>query len=59
MRKWQNVELPKETAGRFKEYLRDMHIPYEASEAYNLIHFEVYVDATEAANANVFLEERC
>ena len=46
MSKWVNCELPKETAGRFKEYCRDMHIRYEASEC-------------EIAKANAFIDERC
>lgn len=37
-----SCELPKETASRFKEYCRDMHIEYEPSECYNNIHFVLY-----------------
>lgn len=58
-RRWLNVELPKATAGKFKEFCRDMHIKYEASEADNMIHFEVFVGEMEIVAANDFLMERC
>ena len=57
--RWVNTELPKGTANRFKEYLRDNHIQYEASEADNLIHFECYMSETQISNANAFIDERC
>jgi hypothetical protein len=57
--KWVNCELPKETAGRFKEYCRDMHIKFEASECGNLIHFECKMNAEMITKANKFIEERC
>lgn len=59
MSRWVNTELPKETAGRFKEYCRDMHIKYETSECFNLIHFECYMNDEEIAKANDFIDERC
>ncbi len=59
MARWVNTELPRETAGRFKEFLRDMHIRFEASEAGNLIHFECLMYDLEIVAANEFLEERC
>ena len=55
LRTYYNVELPKETAGRFKEYCRDMHLKYEASECFNLIHFEVNCNENELKEANAFL----
>ena len=57
MKKWCNVELIKEDAGRFKEYCRDMHLPYETSEADNLIHFEVNVSPLEERKCNDFLSQ--
>lgn len=51
-----STELPRETAGRFKEYLRDMHIWYEASECGNLIHFEVLATDEEICKANAFID---
>lgn len=59
MKKRVNCELPRETAGRFKEYCRDMHIQFEASECYNLIHFECMMTETEIEKANQFIDERC
>ena len=59
MRTWYNVELAKETAGRFKEYLRDMHLKYEASECGDLIHFECLMSIDEQIAANAFISERC
>ena len=58
-KKWVNTELPKETAGRFKEYCRDMHIKFESSECYNLIHFECFMNEEEIIKANAFIDERC
>ena len=55
MKQWYSTELEKELAGRFKEYCRDMHLQYEASEADNLIHFEVYATESQMMNANGFL----
>lgn len=55
MRTWCNVELKPAEAKRFKEYCRDMHLQYETSEAGNLIHFEVNVNAEEAKAADEFL----
>jgi len=59
MRTWYNVELAKETAGRFKEYLRDNHITYEPSENGNDIHFECLMSIDEQIAANDFISERC
>lgn len=59
MAKWVNCELPRETAGRFKEYCRDNHIKFESSECFNLIHFECYMDAEQIVKANNFIDERC
>ena len=57
--RWKSVELPKETAGRFREFCRDNHVTYETSEAGCLIHFEVLVSSEMEATANKFLSERC
>ena len=55
-REYKNVELPKNIAGRFKEYCRDMHLKFEPSEAGEYIHFEVLVNDEELRNANEFLD---
>ena len=55
-----SCELSKETASRFKEYCRDMHIEYEPSECYNNIHFVLYnVTQEQVDKANKFIDERC
>ena len=59
MARWVNTELPKETAGKFKEYCRDNGIRFEASECYNLIHFECYMTVSEVTDAMKFITENC
>jgi hypothetical protein len=59
MKKRVSCELPRETAGRFKEYCRDMHIKYEPSECFNLIHFECYMDDDEIVKADAFIDANC
>lgn len=54
--KWLSTELPKEKSGRFKEFLRDNHIRYEASECFDLIHFEVFVTKAQAEDADSFID---
>ena len=59
MTKHVNCELPKETAGRFKEWCRDMHIRYEPSECFNLIHFECDMTEEQITAANAFIDANC
>lgn len=54
---WKNVELNRRDAEEFKKFLRRREIEYEASECYNLIHFEVYLTDEEAEECDKFLEE--
>lgn len=54
-RNWRNVELKGDDVGRFREYLRDMHLKYEASGASEHTHFEVLVSEEELKKANEFL----
>ena len=56
-REYKNVELPKDIAGRFKEYCRDMHLKFEPSEVDEYIHFEVLVNLEELKKANKFLDD--
>ena len=53
------TELPKATAGRFKEWLRDNHIKFEPSECGNLIHFEVWATEDEIKAGNAFIDANC
>lgn len=55
MKKWLNVELGKDRADKFKIYCKANYIKYEASEADNLIHFEVYVNEEEENKLNIWL----
>lgn len=53
MKKWANVELDKgRESDAFRAYLIDKGVVYEASEAWNMIHFEFEMsddDMQEAA----------
>ena len=51
------TELPKEMAGRFKEWCRDMHIEYHPSECYNLIHFVCYMTEEQRIAADEFVDK--
>lgn len=51
-----STELPKDVAGRFKEYCRDFHLWYETSECGNFIHFEVLATDEEIRKANEFID---
>jgi hypothetical protein len=56
-RRWRSTELKGDAIGKFKEYLRDMHINFESSEAgYGYVHFEVLVSEEEEIKTNEFLE---
>ena len=57
IRKWYNVELTKEEAAQFNNYLKANNIKFEPSEAYNLIHFQCYMTFNELFAANRYLEE--
>ena len=59
MARWVNCELPKETADKFKEYCRDMHIKFETSECDNLIHFQCYMTLEQITEANAFIDNNC
>ena len=54
--KWVNTELPKEMADKFKAYCKKNNIIYEASECFNLIHFECFMDETQVIKANAFID---
>lgn len=53
---WVNVELNKVDAAVFRCWLKANGVKYEASSAYNLIHFEVLADRETVCKANAFLE---
>ena len=55
LRKWYSVELTKENAEQFNNYLKRNNIKFEPSEAYNLIHFECYMTFEELYAANMWL----
>ena len=53
---WLNVELNKTDAIAFRHWLKANGIKYEASSAYNLIHFEMLADRETVRKANAFLK---
>lgn len=53
---WKNVEVLKEKADKFKDFLRDNCIRFESSEAWNYIHFELNVTCGEELLCNKFLD---
>lgn len=56
-RTWLNTELTTEEAEMLKDFLDENDIEYEASEAYNLIHFEINVNEYEKEAINGFIDE--
>lgn len=44
---WRGFDVPKETAEIFKNCFRKHHIPFEASENYDLTHFEYFATSDE------------
>lgn len=58
-KKWCRCDLPKEVAGRFKEFCRDFHLKFETSENGNDIHFEVLCTEKEMRMANAFISVAC
>lgn len=57
MDRWMNVELETHNgnAKMFKDFLHNKGIPFEASAAENLIHFEVLIDLSQVKEVNDFL----
>lgn len=55
-RHWYSLELNKEKASIFKEYLRKHNILYEPSECFNLIHFQCFMTMDEVSAANEYLD---
>jgi hypothetical protein len=56
-RRWLNTEVTVEEAAMLKDFLDENEIEYEASEAYNLIHFEINVNEYEKEAINGFIDE--
>lgn len=44
---WRGFDVPKGTGEIFKNYFREHHIPFEASENYDLTHFEYFATSDE------------
>ena len=57
MDRWMNVELEtlNGNAKMFKDFLHNKGIPFEASAAENLIHFEVLIKLSQVKEVNDFL----
>ena len=56
-RTWLNTEVTTDEAEMLKDFLDENDIEYEASEAYNLIHFEINVNEYEKEAINGFIDE--
>lgn len=56
-RTWLNTEITRDEAEMLKEFLDENDIEYEASEAYDLIHFEINVNEYEKDAINCFIDE--
>lgn len=56
MKKWINVELPSESANELRTFLKSHDIYYEASECFNLIHFEIKATDAETPMVERFLD---
>lgn len=52
---WYNVELNKDKAEKFNKYLKENIVVFEPSEAYNLVHFECFMNEEELDKANKYL----
>lgn len=53
---WYNVEVLRSEAGKLKRFLNSYGVRFEASEAGNMIHFEVLCDISKVSRINVFLD---
>lgn len=54
-RQYFNTELEPEEAQEFRRFLKEAGIKYEASQAFNLIHFECLVDEVDRFFVERFL----
>lgn len=55
-KKWLSINLDRVKADALRAFLKMAHIKYEASENWNLIHFEIFVDNDERKRCDEFLE---
>lgn len=56
-KKWLSVELDRGDAEAFRAFLRVQKIKYEASSAWDRIHFEAFANESECKMCDEFLEE--
>lgn len=54
-RDWCNVELTRDKAADLRDYLKVNKISFEPSEAYSLIHFQIYASDQEMKEINEYL----
>ena len=54
---WYSVEMSKENAEKFKEYLFEQGIYYEPSEAGTLVHFECQMTYEELIKTNDWISK--
>lgn len=52
---WYNIELKRDLADALTKYLKERNYLFEPSEAYNLIHFEIFMTEDQANEIEEFL----
>ena len=55
LKQWYGTEMTKTEADKFRKYLREHDIPYEASGVEHLIHFECCMTDDEAKAADEWI----
>lgn len=57
IRVWFHVDMTKENADIFTDYLREKEVNFEPSENYNLVHIACFMNNEERRSANKFLHD--
>ena len=57
IRVWFHINMTRENADIFKEYLHEKEIYFEPSENYDFVHFACYMTNKERRAANQFLHD--
>lgn len=57
MSKWWNIDLSESDSIKFRQYLLDNNYKFETSGCFELVHFEIFLTADEAAEVDKWLDE--
>lgn len=57
IRAWFHIDMTKENADIFTDYLREKEVNFEPSENYNLVHIVCFMNNEERRSANEFLHD--